>query len=74
MPERPPLDIAVWVKVNEVQFSDISFQRMLELLPSFLCHTKKKMGTNLEHFQVALLEKIMNSQFYCDFSFLTDPV
>ena len=33
--------IAVWVKVGKVQFSDISFQLMLEASPSFLCPAKK---------------------------------
>ena len=48
---------AVWVTVNGVQFSEISFQRKLKLLPSFLCHTKIHMRTNFDHFQAAFFEK-----------------
>ena len=49
------VDIAVWVNVGKVQFSEISLLRILKLLPSFLCQKQ-----NIYYFQVALFEEIFS--------------
>ena len=61
---------AEWVKVDGFQFLEMSFQLMLESLPSILYHIKIY-GTRIDTFQVALLEKRRNNKFYCDSSFFS---